>query len=35
LKRLQNKQSNYSVEKWEEDFRETEKRMASMCEYPF
>ena len=35
LKRLQNKQSNYSVERWEEDFRETEKRMASMCEYPF
>ena len=35
LRRLQEKTSNYSVNKWEEDFRETEKRMKSMCEYPF
>ena len=35
LKRLQNKTSNYSVERWEEEFKETEKRMNSMCEYPF
>lgn len=34
LKRLQDKTSNYSVLKWEEDFRETEKRMKNMCEYP-
>jgi hypothetical protein len=34
LKRLQDKQSNYSVERWEDEFRETEKRMKSMCEYP-
>lgn len=35
LRRLQEKQSNYSVTKWEDDFKETEKRMKSMCEYPF
>ena len=35
LKRLQDKTSNYSVQKWEEDFKETEKRMKNMCEYPF
>lgn len=35
LKRLQDKTSNYSVHRWEEQFRETEKRMKSMCEYPF
>ena len=35
LRRLQDKTSNYSVYKWEEDFKETEKRMKSMCEYPF
>jgi Hemingway/CFA97 len=35
LRRLQEKTSNYSVQRWEEDFRETEKRMKSMCEYPF
>ena len=34
LKRLQDKTSNYSVERWEDDFRETEKRMKNMCEYP-
>jgi hypothetical protein len=32
---LQEKTSNYSVNKWEDDFKETEKRMKSMCEYPF
>jgi len=35
LKRLQDKTSNYSVKHWEDDFRETEKRLKSMCEYPF
>lgn len=35
LKRLQDKTATYSVEKWDNDFRETEKRMKSMCEYPF
>lgn len=35
LKRLQDKTSNYSVQKWENDFKETEKRLKSMCEYPF
>ncbi len=35
LKRLQDKTATYSVEKWDSDFRETEKRMKSLCEYPF
>ena len=35
LRRLQDKTSNYSVQRWEDDFKETEKRMKSMCEYPF
>ena len=35
LRRLQDKSSNYSVQRWEDDYRETEKRMKSMCEYPF
>ena len=35
LKRLQDKTATYSVEKWDNDFRETEKRMKNMCEYPF
>jgi Hemingway/CFA97 len=35
LKRLQDKSSNYSVAKWEEDFKHKEKIMKNMCEYPF
>ena len=35
LRRLQDKTSNYSVVRWEEDYRNTEKMMKSMCEYPF
>lgn len=35
LKRLQDKTSNYSVMRWEEDYKQTEKLMKSMCEYPF
>lgn len=35
LKRLQDKTSNYSVHKWEEEFRHKEKIMRNMCEYPF
>lgn len=35
LKRLQDKTSNYSAKQWEDDFRVTEKRLKSMCEYPF
>jgi hypothetical protein len=35
LKRLQDKTSNYSVQRWEDDFKEKEKRMKYMCEYPF
>ena len=34
LKRLQDKTSNYSVAKWEEDFRTKERIMKNMCEYP-
>ena len=34
LKRLQDKTFNYSVERWEDDFRETKKRMKNMSEYP-
>lgn len=34
LKRLQDKTSNYSVERWEDQFKETEKRMKNICEYP-
>lgn len=34
LKRLQEKTSNYSVAKWEEDFRTKERIMKNMCEYP-
>lgn len=35
LRRLQDKSSNYSVTKWEEDFKHKEKIMKNMCEYPF
>jgi hypothetical protein len=35
LRRLQDKTSNYSVAKWEEDFKHKEKIMKNMCEYPF
>ena len=35
LRRLQDKTSNYSVHRWEEDFRHKEKIMRNMCEYPF
>mmetsp|Transcript_263 Transcript_263/g.269 ORF Transcript_263/g.269 Transcript_263/m.269 type:complete len:128 (-) Transcript_263:330-713(-) len=34
LKRLQDKQSNYSVARWEEDFKSKERMMKNMCEYP-
>lgn len=35
MKRLQDKTSNYSVAKWEEDFKHKEQIMKNMCEYPF
>lgn len=35
LKRLQDKNSHYSVVRWEEDFKHKEKIMKNMCEYPF
>jgi hypothetical protein len=35
LKRLQDKTSNYSVTRWEEDFKLKEKIMSNMCEHPF
>jgi hypothetical protein len=35
LKRLQEKTSNYSVTKWEDDFKHKENIMKNMCEYPF
>ena len=35
LKRLQDKQSNYSVAKWDEEFKLTEKYIKNVCEYPF
>jgi hypothetical protein len=36
LKRLAEKQSAYSVGKWEEDYMKKEKLMKEvMCEYPF
>ena len=34
LRRLQDKQSNYSVAKWEEDYKHKERIMKNMCEYP-
>lgn len=35
LKRLQDKESHYSVMRWEEDFKSKEKIMKNLCEYPF
>lgn len=35
LKRLQDKQPSYSVYKWEEERKSTEKRLQNICEYPY
>ncbi|CAG9330978.1 unnamed protein product [Blepharisma stoltei] len=35
LKRLQDKLPHYNVNKWEEERRESEKRLHYMCEYPY
>ncbi|OMJ95488.1 hypothetical protein SteCoe_1081 [Stentor coeruleus] len=35
LKRLQEKQPSYSVNKWEEERKSTEKRLKNICEFPY
>lgn len=35
LKRLQGKQPSYSVYKWEEERKNTEKRLRNICEFPY
>ncbi|OMJ80045.1 hypothetical protein SteCoe_19773 [Stentor coeruleus] len=35
LKRLQGKQPSYSVYKWEEERKSTEKRLRNICEFPY
>lgn len=35
LKRLQDKTSNYNVGKWEGEFRDRERILKNICEYPY
>ncbi|OMJ68089.1 hypothetical protein SteCoe_34558 [Stentor coeruleus] len=35
LKRLQGKQPSYNVNKWEEERKNTEKRLKNICEFPY
>jgi len=35
LKRLQDRQSNYDVNKWESEFKGREKILRKMCEFPY
>lgn len=35
LKRLQDKQPNYNVHRWEDDRKDSERRLQFMCEYPY
>jgi hypothetical protein len=35
LRRLQDKPSNYNVGQWEGDFKEREKILKNICEYPY
>jgi hypothetical protein len=34
LRRLQDKQATYSVNRWDEEYRTTEKIKKNICEYP-
>lgn len=34
LRRLQDKQSNYNINKWEEEAHEKRKILKNICEYP-